>query len=143
MPEPTPVPELESPPARRSCDYAVIRVVPRVERGECLNVGVIVFCRTLGFLGARVALDAHRLLTLAPDLDLTETQRQLAQLVRICEGDPAFGPIARMSPSERFNWLVAPRSTVIQTSQVHTALYPDPAAALDHLMATMVTTSGA
>lgn len=131
-------PPPDSGPERSSCDYAVIRVVPRVERGECINVGVIVFCRTRGFLGARIALDAHRLLTLAPNLDLTETERQLAQFVRICEGDSAAGPIARMSPSERFNWLVAPRSTVIQTSQVHTALYPDPTAALDHLMATMV-----
>jgi Protein of unknown function (DUF3037) len=130
-------------PALSSFDYAIIRVVPRVEREEFVNVGAIVHCRERPFLGARIALDRGRLAALAPDLDLAEIQAHLDAIVRISEGGPAAGPIGRLSQTERFHWLVAPRSTVIQTSPVHSGLTDDPAAALEHLMATMVRVSGA
>ena len=124
--------------ALSSYDYALIRVVPSVERGECLNVGVLLFCRTESFLGARIHLDAARVLALAPDLDLAAIQQQLDTLVRICEGGAEAGLLGRMSQSERFHWLVSPRSTIIQTSPAHTGLCSDPEAALEHLLQTMV-----
>ncbi|HET9015754.1 MAG TPA: DUF3037 domain-containing protein [Thermomicrobiaceae bacterium] len=122
-----------------SFDYAIIRVVPDVERGECVNAGIILFCRTAGFLGVRIGLDTGRLLALAPAIDLPEVERELAHLVRVADGDPAAGPIARLSRSERFHWLVAPRSTVIQPSAVHTGLCDDPRAALERLVTSLVT----
>ena len=118
--------------------YAVIRVVPRVERGECVNVGVVLFCRPRRFLDARLELDRHRLLALAPDLDLAAVERQLELIARVCAGDPAAGPIAALPPAERFGWLVAPASTVVQPGPVHAGLTDDPVATLDHLFATMV-----
>ena len=124
--------------ALSSYDYALIRVVPSVERGECLNVGVLLFCRTESFLGARVHLDPPRVLALAPNLDLAAIQQQLDTVVRICEGGAEAGLLGRMSQSERFHWLVSPRSTIIQTSPVHTGLCSDPEAALEHLLQTMV-----
>jgi hypothetical protein len=125
-------------PALKSFDYAVIRVVPHVERGECINAGIILFCRTANFLGMRVDLDTARLLALAPDVDLAEVERQLKHLLLVSQGDPAAGPIARLSASERFHWLVAPKSTVIQVSPAHSGLLHDPQAMLDHLLETMV-----
>lgn len=128
-------------PAHSSFDYAVLRVVPRVEREEFVNAGVILFCRTRAFLGARVALDEQRLLALAPELDsdtLAELRSHLDTIPRICAGERDAGPIARLSQAERFHWLVAPRSTMLQPSPVHSGLCADPAAALDRLFAEMV-----
>lgn len=125
-------------PTRSSFDYAIIRVVPRVERGEFVNAGVILFCRTRRFLAAQVELDEARLLALAPDCDLPAVQQQLATIPLICAGGPESGPIGALPLAERFHWLVAPRSTVIQTSPVHSGICTDPAAALERLVATMV-----
>ena len=124
--------------ARSSFDYALIRVVPRVERGECINVGVILFCRMRRFLHALIELDRQRLLALDPDCDMTLIEQHLATIPRICEGGTEAGYIGQLSQSERFHWLVAPRSTIIQTSPAHSGLCTDPAATLEHLMATMV-----
>jgi hypothetical protein len=99
--------------------YAIIRVVPRVERGEFLNVGVILFAREQELCRASVELDSDRLLSLAPDVDLAAVERHLGTLLAICDGRPEGGPIAALQPPERFYWLVAPRSTMIQTSPVH------------------------
>jgi Protein of unknown function (DUF3037) len=121
--------------------YATIRVVPRIEREEFLNVGVILFCRTMGFLQARVALDPRRLELLAANVDATEIAAHLDARVRTAAGDPEAGPIAQMPQSERFHWLVAPSSTVIQTSSVHSGLCEDPAATLERLFSGLVTTS--
>lgn len=127
------------PAARRSVfQYAIVRVVPRVERGESLNVGVILLCRPRRFLGARIHLDQARLGAFAPDLDQQLLRPHLEAVERIARGDPAAGPIARLGLAERFHWLVAPASTIIQPSEVHTGLCEDPAAELDHLMATLV-----
>jgi hypothetical protein len=114
--------------------FAIIRVVPRVERGECLNVGVILFVRTLGFLEARIELDRARLRALAPELDLGPIERHLAAFRAICAGQPDGGPLAALPPTERFHWLTAPRSTVIQTSAVHVGQTVDPAAEVERLL---------
>ena len=112
--------------------------MPRVERGECLNVGVILFARELGYLAARIAFDAARLHALAPDaeaeLDLPRLERQLASIPALCAGDPAAGPLATLLPSERFHWLTAPRSTVIQTTQVHVGRTVEPERTLAGLL---------
>jgi len=125
-------------PVRDAYDYAVIRVVPRVEREEFVNVGVILFCAERRYLGCRIVADAARLHTLAPALDTEEIARHLDGMRAVCDGEPPAGPIAAMSPSERFHWLVAPRSTAIQTSAVHSGVADDPAAALDHLYERLV-----
>jgi hypothetical protein len=124
--------------ALSSYDYAIIRVVPNVERGECINVGALLFSRTQRFLRVRIHLDQARVLALAPDLDLVAIQQELDDIVRICEGGPEAGPLGQMSQSERFHWLVSPRSTIIQTSQVHTGLCTDLERTLEHLLKTMV-----
>jgi hypothetical protein len=126
----------EPPP--NAFQYAIVRLLPRVERGECLNVGVILLCRTRPYLGARIALDERRLAALAPDLDPATVRPHLDAIERIAAGDPTAGPIARLGQAERFHWLVAPSSTIIQPSEVHTGLCDDPAAELDHLVATLV-----
>ena len=118
--------------------YAMVRVVPDVERGECLNAGVIVFCRPRRFLAARMALDAGRLRALAPDVDLEAVRAHLDAVARIAAGDPAAGPIAALPASERFLWLVAPASTIIQPSPVHTGLTEDPEGELDRLQRRLV-----
>lgn len=125
-------------PPRNQFQYAVIRVVPRVERGEFLNAGVVLLCRPRPFLGARVALDEARLRALDPEADPATIRPHLAAIERIAAGDPAAGPIAGLTLAERFHWLVAPSSTVIQASEVHTGLCDDPAAELDHLFARLV-----
>ncbi len=135
MPEPTSSSAAEP---RRAFQYAILRVVPRVERGERFNVGVVLFCRQRDFLGIRIALDAQRLSALAPGLTAAELEPHLGALVRVAEADPAAGPIAAMPASERFGWLVAPSSTIIQPSEVHTGLSRDPAATLDALFAELV-----
>lgn len=114
--------------------YAIIRVVPRVERGEFANVGVLLFARTLRFLEARVELDRARLLAFAPRLDLPLVERHLDAFVAVSRGDQDAGPIARLSPSERFHWLAAPRSTLVQTSPHHEGQAADPRAALEELL---------
>ena len=106
--------------------YAIVRVVPRVERGECMNVGVVFFCRPRRYLAARIALDEARLAAFAPDLDAAEVRAHLDAMARIAAGEPDSGPVGRLEQSERFHWLVAPSSTVIQTSPVHTGLSEDP-----------------
>jgi hypothetical protein len=124
--------------AHDSYDYALIRVVPSVERGECINVGVILFCRTRNFLDALIHLDPQRLSALAPQLDLDEVRRHLEEIPRICKGGKEAGSLGQLSQSERFHWLVSPRSTIIQPSPVHSGLSDDPQAALQHLLKTMV-----
>jgi len=126
-------------PAHRF-EYAVVRVVPRVERDEFVNAGVILYCRSLDYLNARVALDRDRLRALFPDpaLDLDTIERALAMIPLICAGDPAAGAIASLDQAERFRWLCATRSTVNQVSPVHVGLCDDPAAMLDHLIQKMV-----
>jgi hypothetical protein len=130
-------------PARKPFSYAILRVVPRVERGERFNVGVVLFCRQGDFLGIRVALDEQRLHALAPDLPAADVREHLDALVRVAEGDAGGGPIAAMPQSERFGWLVAPSSTIVQPSHVHTGISDDPAATLDSLFAELVTAVGA
>jgi hypothetical protein len=125
-------------PPRNAFQYALVRVLPRVERGECLNVGVILLCRPRRFLGARISLDEGRLAAFAPDLDPETIRPHLAAIERIAAGDPAAGPMARLGQAERFHWLVAPSSTIIQPSAVHSGLCDDPAAELAHLVATLV-----
>jgi hypothetical protein len=118
--------------------YAIVRVVPRVERGECLNVGVVLLCRPRRFLGARIALDERRLAAFAPDLDPGTVRPHLDAIERVAAGDVTAGPIARLGQAERFHWLVSPSSTIIQASEVHSGLCDDPAAELDHLVAVLV-----
>ena len=119
-------------------DYAVVRVVPKVDREEFINAGVIVSCPELSFLEARIELDESRLLALDPNVDLDQIRKHLASIPTICRGGDDAGSIGQLPQRRRFEWLVAPRSTVIQTSPVHTGRCADPAAALDHLVATMV-----
>jgi hypothetical protein len=109
-----------------------------VERGECLNVGVVLLCRPRRYLGARIRLDERRLSAFAPDLSPDLVRPHLEAIERVAAGDPSAGPIARLSKPERFHWLVAPSSTIIQPSEVHTGLCEDPAVELDHLVATLV-----
>jgi len=121
-------------------DYAIVRVVPRVERGEQINVGVILSCADSSFLESRIELDEARLRALDPSLDLDAVRAHLAIIPAVCAGGPAAGPIGELPPRGRFRWLVSPRSTVIQMSPVHTGRTPDPAAALERLLETMVRT---
>ena len=118
--------------------YSVLRVVPRVERGECFNAGVVLFCRRRRFLAARVELDERRLAALAPDTDPAAVRSHLEALARIAAGEPDGGSVARLEQSERFGWLVAPSSTVIQPSPVHTGLCEEPAEMLDRLFGELV-----
>lgn len=122
-----------------SYDYAIIRVIPSLERGECLNVGVILFCRTRRFLDAQIQFDHARLHALAPSLDTAALEEQLNHLLRVCRGKGESGPIGHLSQSERFHWLVSPRSTIIQTSPVHSGICSsDPADTLQKLMQKLV-----
>ena len=125
-------------PALSSYDYAVVRVVPDVARGEFFNAGIILFARTHGALLARTWLDEARLSALAPDADVSAIRAHLRSIERICAGGAEAGPHGALSPSERFLWLVAPRSTVIQVSPVHSGLCDDPAAEADRLFARFV-----
>jgi hypothetical protein len=121
-----------------SYDYAIVRVVPRVEREEFVNVGAIVSCPDRDFLQARIELDEQRLRALDPAIDIEAVRMHLASIPAICSGGSQAGPIGRLSRRERFDWLVAPRSTIIQTSKVHTGRCSDPAGLLEHLLNTMV-----
>jgi hypothetical protein len=128
-------------PGRRAdaFQYAALRVVPNVERAEFVNAGVVLFARTRGFLGARIGLDERRLAALSADADAGAIGRHLDSLARIAAGDPDAGPIAALEPSERFAWIVAPASTVVQPSPVHTGLCDDePQTVLEDLFARLV-----
>jgi hypothetical protein len=123
-------------------DYAVIRVVPRVERGEFVNVGVIVSCPDRRLLQARIELDRARVAALDPTLDLDHVARHLAAIPRICEGGDDAGPIGRLPPRERFRWLTAERSTVIQCSPVHTGQCAPDEDVVERLLDRMVRAPG-
>ncbi len=127
----------------RTYDYAVVRVVPRVERGEFLNAGIILSCDVERILQARIELDETALLAIDAQVDMELVTSVLATIPMICAGGAGAGDIGRMSARERFHWLVAPRSTIVQTSPVHTGQCADPNAALEHLMRTMVRRSTA
>jgi hypothetical protein len=125
-------------PALNSFDYAVIRVVPRVDREEFLNAGVILFCLEQRFLCARIHVDENRLRALWPGLDLTLVQAHLEAFVKVCHGKADGGPIARLSQRERFHWLTGPRSTMIQVSPVHSGLCESPQNAIETLVQQLV-----
>jgi hypothetical protein len=128
-------------PDRCKYDYAVIRVVPRVEREEFVNVGVIVSCPALEFLEARIELDERRVLALDPAVDLQAVRAHLATIPLICAGGDAAGPIGKLPMRERFHWLTAARSTIIQTSPAHAGQMAEPGAAMERLLETMVRVS--
>ncbi|MFI5201119.1 MAG: DUF3037 domain-containing protein [Candidatus Kapaibacterium sp.] len=119
-------------------DYAVIRIVPRVERSEFINAGVILYSRTQRFLEARISFDRERLRALFPDAAIAEIEQHLALIPKICAGGEVAGPIGELPQHERWHWLVAPKSTVIQMSEVHSGFCTDPALELDHLMKMLV-----
>ena len=127
-------------PERFPFDYAVVRVVPRVERGEFVNAGVILSSQEARFLGALVELNEARVLALDPSADVDEIRRCLEAIPVVCAGGEAAGPIGALPQRARFNWLVAPRSTVVQTSPTHGGLCTDPSAELEKLFKTLVTT---
>jgi hypothetical protein len=119
-------------------EYAVLRVIPRVDRGESINAGVVLYCHGLEFLGARTALDADRLRALDPGVDPGAVRAALAAVVAVCDGDPAAGPAGTGPLGTRFRWLTAPRSTIVQPGPVHGGLTADPAAQLDRLVDSLV-----
>jgi hypothetical protein len=125
-------------PAQSSYDYAVIRVVPRVERQEFVNAGIIVWCREHDVLEARIQLDEARLRAMHAAVDLDAVRRHLRSIEVVCAGGADAGPIGKLSKRERFDWLVAPRSTMIQSSAVHSGRSADVGATLEHLLAAMV-----
>jgi hypothetical protein len=122
----------------RLFEYAVIRVVPRVEREEFLNVGVILWCAAEKFLQVRISLDEARLKLLCAKLDMDELRQYVQSFERICQGGPDAGPIGKLPPAERFRWLTATRSTIVQCSRVHPGLSPDACQMLDRLYAQLV-----
>jgi hypothetical protein len=134
---PDPVPA-RGAAGRSPFEYAIVRVVPRVERGEAFNAGIVLASRAHRFLAAKVRLDERVLVALAPDCDPEIVRAHLGAIVRIAAGDPDAGPISALSAPERFHWLVSPSSTIIQPSDVHTGLTSDPAATLEHLFRTLV-----
>lgn len=125
-------------PAELTYDYAIVRVVPRVQRGEMINVGVILSCADADFLDARIEADEKRLLAFDPTLDLEAVRGHLATIPAICKGGPEAGPIGELPSRGRFRWLVSPRSTIIQMSPVHSGRTTDPSACLEKLMDQMV-----
>lgn len=125
-------------PAPSPFDYAIVRVVPHVEREEFVNAGVIVFCDAHDYLSARIELDQGRLVALAPDVDLALVRRHLEAIPRICEGGALAGPIGQLTKRERWHWLVAPRSTILQTSSPHAGLGEDPQTWLERLLEQVV-----
>ncbi|MBK3564429.1 DUF3037 domain-containing protein [Streptomyces sp. MBT62] len=119
-------------------EYALLRVVPRVERGECINAGVLVYCRARSYVGARTHLDETRLLALDPDADVAGIRAALGAVEGVCAGGDAAGQAARDDAGRRFRWLIAPRSTVVQPGPVHTGLTVDPAAETERLLDLLV-----
>ena len=128
-------------PVASSFEYAVVRVVPRVERGEFVNAGVILYCRSLEFLETALALDRARLLALAPGTDVTMVEAHLEAVAHVCRGGAGAGPIGTLTQAERFRWLVAPRSTMIQCSPVHEGMCDDPREALADALRKLVQAS--
>ena len=128
------MPEAEARPFA----YTILRLVPRIDRGECINVGVVVFCRQHGFLGARFALDEARLSALCPGLAAADVAPHLHAIDAVLRGDRAAGPLALLDQSDRFGWVAARSSTIIQASEVHTGITEDPAATLDRLFGALV-----
>jgi hypothetical protein len=126
-------------PRRSQFQYAIIRIVPDIVRGECLNVGVVLLSRPKRYLGARTGLDPARLAAIAPGVTVETILPHLEAIERIAAGDPAAGPIGQLGPAERFHWLVAPSSTMLQPSAAHTGLCRDPETELEHLFETLVT----
>ncbi len=122
----------------RAFAYAVLRVVPSIQRGEQLNVGVVVYCRQHDFLELRAHVDDSRLAAFAPDVDPEAIRSRLRALGEVIGGDPAAGALGRLAPSERFGWIVAPTSTMLQPSAVHTGVTDDPRASLDRLFGQLV-----
>ena len=125
-------------PDLHSFDYTIVRIAPRPERGECVNVGVILFSREANYLGGLIEPDWKRITALDPDIDRDEVARQLNHLEQVIQGNRSAGPIAQLSPSKRFHWLSGPRSTVVQVSPMHSGLCDDPETMLQHLFETMV-----
>jgi hypothetical protein len=125
-------------PELRTYDYAIVRVVPRVERGEFVNAGIILSCDIERILHARIELDESALLALDAGVDLELVRKTLATIPAICAGGTEAGEIGRLSPRERFHWLVSPKSTIVQTSPVHTGQCSDVTMALEHLMNRMI-----
>jgi len=123
---------------RNPFSYAILRVVPRIERGECLNAGVVLYCQERRFLAARVFLDERRLAALAEDIAPAAVRAQLETLVRIAEGAPDAGPVAGLPLQQRFGWLVSPSSTIVQPSEVHTGLCEEPSETLEELFTELV-----
>lgn len=123
---------------RSPFQYAALQIIPRVERGEAVNAGVVLFCRPKRFLGARTYLDDALLAALSPRCDAEEVRAHLLTIERIAHGSPDGGPIAALPASERFHWLVAPASTIVQAAPVHTGLTADPAGELDRLFTRLV-----
>ena len=119
-------------------EYAIVRVIPRVERGEGFNAGIVLLSRAWRYLGAQTQLDEAVLVAMSPDCDVESIRDHLATIERIAAGEPAAGPIALLTPPERFHWLVSPSSTIIAAGPVHTGITADPAATLEHLMRTLV-----
>jgi hypothetical protein len=127
------------PGQRRSqFTYAILRVVPRIERGECFNAGVVLYCQEREFLAVRTFLDERRLAALADDVAPAAVRAHLDALVRIAEGAADAGPIAALPPAQRFGWLVSPSSTIVQPSAVHSGLCDEPSATLDELLTDLV-----
>ena len=124
--------------AEYTYDYAIVRVVPRVDRGERINVGVILSCADTDFLDARIEVDEALIRAIDPAVDIDAVRSNLAVIPVVCKGGPEAGPIGALPSRGRFRWLVAPRSTIIQPSEVHTGRTADPAACLEHLMARVV-----
>jgi hypothetical protein len=128
----------EAAAARVPFEYSIVRVVPRVERGEAFNAGIVLMCRPKRFLGARVALDEALLVAMSPDCDPDVVRTHLEAVEAVAAGRTGAGPIAALPMPERFHWLVSPSSTIIQPSEVHTGLTVDPGATLEHLVRTLV-----
>jgi Protein of unknown function (DUF3037) len=125
-------------PEPRPFAYTILRLVPRIDRGECVNVGVVVFCRQHRFLAARFELDEGRLRALSPDLGAADVAPTLEAIDAVLRGDPAAGPLGALDQSDRFGWVAARSSTVIQASEVHTGITEDPAATLERLFGRLV-----
>ncbi|MFF5982429.1 DUF3037 domain-containing protein [Streptomyces olindensis] len=126
------------PRDRQIYEYALLRVVPRVERGECINAGVLLYCRAEAYVGARTHLDETRLLALDPQADVAGVRAALGAVERLCAGGTAAGQAAADDPGRRFRWLVAPRSTIVQPGPVHTGLTRNPAAETERLLDLLV-----
>jgi hypothetical protein len=123
---------------KHAFEYSVLRVVPRVDRGELINAGVVLYCRPVRFLGVRIDLDTRRLLALDPAADVASVERALAAVAAVCDQAPTAGSAGQQDIGRRFRWLTAPRSTVVQPGPVHTGLTDDPAAELDRLLGSLV-----